>query len=74
MTYLSENPNIIHLLENILLTKQYKKRKEFYEINLDILQDLIKSCDGLSLKVRKSNKQIKQSGGYYIMLNSNKNE
>ena len=56
MTYLSENPNIIHLLENILLTKQYKKRKEFYEINLDILQDLIKSCDGLSVKGNLINK------------------
>ena len=77
-----DNVDIVHIyetnyidevekcLKNILLTKQYKKRKEFYEINLDILKDLIKSCDGLSLKVRKSNKQIKQSGGYYIMLNS----
>lgn len=78
-----DNVDIVHIyetdyidevekcLKNILSTKQYKKRKEFYEIDLDTLKELIKNCDKLSLKVRKSNKHIKQNGGYYIMLDYN---
>ena len=78
-----DNVDIVHIyetdyidevekcLKNILSTKQYKKRKEFYEIDLDTLKELIKICDKLSLKVRKSNKHIKQNGGYYIMLDYN---
>ena len=55
-------------LKNVLLSKQYRKRKEFYQIDLDIIKELIKTCDKMSLKVRKNNKNIKKTGGYYIML------
>jgi len=54
-------------LKNVLLTKQYKKRKEFYEIDLDLLKELIENCNNLSLKVR-NNKNKKKQGGYYVML------
>ena len=77
-----DNVDIIHIyesnyidevekcLKNALSSRQYKKRKEFYEIDLDVLKELISDCDKISLKVRKNNKQIKQEGGYYIMLDS----
>jgi hypothetical protein len=70
-----DNVDIVHIyetnyidkvekcLKNVLLTKQYRKRKEFYQIDLDILKELIQSCDKMSLKVRKNNKNIKQKGG-----------
>ena len=58
-------------LKNILSVKQYRKRKEFYQIDLDILKELIKTCDKMSLKVRINNKKIKQEGGYFIMLENN---
>ena len=75
-----DNVDIVHIyetdyidevekcLKNVLSTKQYRKRKEFYQIDLDVLKELIKTCDKMSLKVRKSNKNIKQAGGYFIML------
>ena len=75
-----DNVDIVHIyetdyidevekcLKNVLSSKQYKKRKEFYEIDINILKELIKTCDKMSLKVRKNNKNIKQTGGYYIML------
>lgn len=63
--YLDEVENC---LKSILASKQYKKRKEFYQIDLDILKHLIKTCDKMSLKVRKSSKNIMQNGGFYIML------
>jgi phage anti-repressor protein len=75
-----DNVDIVHIyetdyidevekcLKNILSTKQYRKRKEFYQIDLDVLKELIKTCYKMSLKVRKSNKNIKQEGGYFIML------
>ncbi len=76
-----DNVDIVHIyetnyinevekcLKNILTTKQYRKRKEFYQIDLDVLKELIKTCDNMSLKVRKS--KIKQEGGYFIMLENN---
>jgi phage anti-repressor protein len=75
-----DNVDIVHIyetnyidevekcLKNVLSTTQYRKRKEFYQIDLNILKELIKSCDKMSLKVRKNNKNIKQTGGYFIML------
>jgi phage anti-repressor protein len=75
-----DNVDIVHIyetnyidevekcLKNVLLTKQYRKRKEFYQIDLNVLKELIQSCDKMSLKVRKSTKNIKQKGGYFIML------
>jgi phage anti-repressor protein len=78
-----DNVDIVHIyetdyidevekcLKNVLSTKQYRKRKEFYQIDLDVLKELIKTCDKMSLKVRKNNKNIQQDGGYFIMLESN---
>jgi superfamily II DNA or RNA helicase/phage anti-repressor protein len=78
-----DNVDIVHIyetdyidevekcLKNVLSTKQYRKRKEFYQIDLDVLKELIKTCDKMSLKVRKNNKNIQQNGGYFIMLESN---
>jgi phage anti-repressor protein len=75
-----DNVDIVHIyetnyidevekcLKNVLSTKQYRKRKEFYQIDLDVLKELIQTCDKMSLKVRKSNKNIKQKGGYFIMF------
>ncbi len=77
-----DNVNIVHVyetdyidevekcLKNVLSSKQYKKRKEFYQIDIDTLKELINTCDKMSLKVRKNNKNIKQTGGYYIMLDT----
>jgi len=77
-----DNVDIVHIyetnyidevekcLKNVLASKQYRKRKEFYQIDIDVLKELIKTCDIMSLKVRKNNKHIKQSGGYYIMFDT----
>ncbi len=55
-------------LKGVLMSTQYRKRKEFYEIDLDVLKKLIKSCDNMTLTAKKSNKKIRQTGGYFIML------
>ena len=53
------------------MSTQYRKRKEFYEIDLDVLKQLIKTCDQMTLTAKISNKKIKQEGGYYIMFDTN---
>ena len=35
------------------------------------MKQLIRTCDKMSLKVRNNNKNIKQEGGYFIMLENN---
>ena len=78
-----DNVDIVHIyetkyidevekcLKNVLTTRQYRKRKEFYQIDLDVLKELINNCNNMSLKVRKVNKNIKQEGGFFIMLDKN---
>jgi hypothetical protein len=46
-------------------TLRYKKRKDFYEINLNLLKKIIYECSSLTLKYKKSiNKSLKlQDGG-----------
>jgi superfamily II DNA or RNA helicase/phage anti-repressor protein len=43
---------------------RYKKRKDFYEVNVDIIKEIINSCDNMALKYkRKIEKSKKQEGG-----------
>ena len=42
---------------------RYRKRKDFYEINLNLLKKIINECSEFTLKYKKSiKKQIKLSG------------
>lgn len=55
-------------LKNLLKTKGYRKRKEFYEIDIDILKTLIKMCECMTLSVRKKTKDIKDEECKYILM------
>ena len=55
-------------LKNLLKTKGYRKRKEFYEIDIDILKTLIKMCECMTLTVRKKTKDIKNEECKYILM------
>ncbi len=60
-------------LKVMLKQYQYKKRKEFYQVDLDVIKQLLNGCDNLTL-IRKSrnNKEVdKQLGGYFIYLHKN---
>jgi len=54
-------------LKGLLKDKGYRKRKEFYEIDINILKQLIKTCDCMSLAVRKNPKLLKDSQCKYIL-------
>jgi phage anti-repressor protein len=57
-------------LKSLLKQYQYKKRKEFYQVDLDLIKELLKGCEGLTL-IRKNNnnKKInKQLGGFFVYL------
>lgn len=56
-------------LKLALKTKQYRKRKEFYQVDLDLLKELMNDCENLLLKGKnKPNKNIK-GGNIYMMFN-----
>lgn len=49
---------------------RYKKRKDFYQIDIDIIKEVISSCDQLTLKFKKKiNKTTKKTGGSNIENN-----
>ena len=70
IAYVYETENIEHVekcLKDLLKDKAYRKRKEFYEINPDILKQLITLCDCLHLTVRKKPGQIRNPHCRYII-------
>jgi phage anti-repressor protein len=69
MIYETQNIDEVEsCLKSILKSKQYRKRKEFYEIDLDVLKELIDGCEKLSLKVKKKPNKMKQKGGFFLMI------
>ncbi len=49
-----------------LKDSQYRKRKEFYEINIDILKNVINLCGELSLMAKKKSKT--KDSNMFLML------
>ena len=54
-------------LKDALKDKAYRKRKEFYEIDGQILKHLIENCDCMHMVIRKKANQIKDTNCKYIM-------
>ena len=59
--------NVEKCLKDLLKDKAYRKRKEFYEIDIDLLKQLIKNCDCMHMVVRKNSKHIKDRECKYIL-------
>lgn len=71
IAFIYETKNIDEVencLKAVLKSKQYRKRKEFYQIDENTLKELIDMCDCMTLKVKKTNKKTKQFGGMFIMI------
>jgi phage anti-repressor protein/predicted GIY-YIG superfamily endonuclease len=54
-------------LKDALKDKAYRKRKEFYEIDGQILKHLIEQCECMHMIIRKQAKQIKDINCKYII-------
>ena len=69
MLYIYETKNIKAIEDCVLAqikTHRYKKRKDFYQIDKNILKSLIKDCVELTLKYKKkinTKKSKKHEGG-----------
>ena len=75
IVYVYETEMIVKVencLKLLLKDKGYRKRKEFYEIDINILKSLIKTCDCLSLTVRKNPKILKDTQCKYILYMASK--
>jgi phage anti-repressor protein/predicted GIY-YIG superfamily endonuclease len=70
IAYVYETENVDKVeecLKQLLKNKAYRKRKEFYEIDPDLLKDLISVCACMHMIVRKKPNQIKDSHCKYII-------
>jgi len=68
----SDVKGVERCLRSVLREKQYRKKKEFYQIDLESLKQIIETCGNALLLVKKS-KPVKSGGGnkegnYYIYL------
>ena len=44
---------------------------EFYEADIDSIKKLLDDCESLMLKAKRSPKNFKQSGSFYVMISKN---
>ena len=68
--YVYETNNIESVescLKDLLKDKKYRKRREFYEIDIDVLKQLIKNCDCLTLAVKNKDKTLKSAECNYVL-------
>ena len=54
-------------LKGLLKEKSYRKRKEFYEIDINLLKQLIKNCDCMHLAVRSKTKRLNDESCRYVL-------
>lgn len=54
-------------LKDLLKEKSYRKRKEFYEIDINLLKQLIKNCDCMHLAVRSKTKRLSNESCRYVL-------
>jgi len=55
-------------LKQYMREKQYKKYKEFYEIDIDIIKKMIDICNNVSLVAKKTINNKNFKGGYFIYI------
>jgi hypothetical protein len=70
ITLVFETDNIDEVencLRGVMKSKQYRKRKDFYQIDIDILKKLIEGCESMTL-MAKGKKIPKNFDKQYIML------
>jgi len=60
--------NVEKCLKQYLKQKQFKKYKEFYQVDVDDITKLFKICNNATLSAKKILNKNEQKGGYYIYL------
>ena len=60
--------NVEKCLKQYLKQKQFKKYKEFYQVDVDDITKLFKICNNATLSAKKVLNKNEQKGGYYIYL------
>lgn len=76
LIFVLETPNIDKVekcLKIMLKEKQYRRTKEFFQVDIDIIKEVIHKCDDVALVAKMKPKKFKQMGGYYIILKKHNN-
>lgn len=60
--------NVEQCLKQYLKSKQYKKYKEFYQVDIDDVSKLFKICNSATLSAKKVLSKTEQKDSYYIYL------
>jgi phage anti-repressor protein/predicted GIY-YIG superfamily endonuclease len=59
-------------LKYYMREKKYRKYKEFYQVDVDIIKKMIKECERMSLVARKTINGKYAKGGYFLYIDKNK--
>ena len=59
-------------LKHYMKEKQYKKYKEFYQADIDIIKKMIRECEKMSLVLRKTLTGKNHTGGFFIYIDKEK--
>jgi len=64
----SYRKKVENCLKALMEAKRFKKRKEIYEVDLDIIKKLITGCNKLSIDATQVKEKSEQDGKYYLMF------
>lgn len=64
----SYRKKVENCLKALMEAKRFKKRKEIYEVDLDIIKKLITGCNKLSIDATQVKANSEQDGKYYLMF------
>jgi len=69
--YMYQVPDIVSAegcVKALLKKYKYRKYKEVYQADIDMIKDLVKGCGDLSAKLYHKNQKMLMKGGFYIVL------
>jgi phage anti-repressor protein len=55
-------------IKGLMENKRYQKRKEIYEVDLDILKRIINGCNKMSMEMKMNKPQSTLDGKYYLIF------
>jgi hypothetical protein len=58
-------------VKGLMQDKQYRKRKEIYQADIDMIKDFIDFCSTEKMKYRAKKLSNSQTGGYYTAIYKN---
>jgi hypothetical protein len=60
--------NVEGCIKSLLEAKRFKKRREIYEVDEDVIKKIFNGCNKMSIEVLGKKEQSTEDGKFYLMF------